>query len=63
MSKETPKLSVTASSRIMKYAEGANPDVDEPIEIIEKVEVIEGQAALDYIKQMNGHSKRHGGAK
>lgn len=29
-------LNVTATSRLLKYAEGADPAVDEPIEVIEE---------------------------
>lgn len=52
---DKPKISVTESRKIFKYAEGAIPDVDEPFEIIEQAIVHTGDDAIRLLKQMGGN--------
>lgn len=49
---EAAKVTVTAKRRILKFAEGANPDVDEPIEVIEKEDVLVGEEAVAFLQSL-----------
>lgn len=49
---EISKISISEKRRILKYAEGANPDVDEPFEIAEETIVHTGEAALALLAQL-----------
>jgi hypothetical protein len=49
MAEELAQIQVTAVSRILKYAEGADPAVDEPYEVVEQSRVYTGQEALDLL--------------
>lgn len=51
---DKPQVTITAKRHIAKYAEGAVPGVDEPIEIIEKTDVFTGEEALKIIKDLGG---------
>ena len=57
MAGDIPKVSLKASYRILKYAEGANPKVDTPFEVVEKEEIIEGEEALRLLEQLSGGEK------
>jgi hypothetical protein len=52
MANEQAQIQVTAVSRILKYAEGADPAVDEPYEVVEQARTYTGQAALDILRQV-----------
>lgn len=47
-------LSVTATYKIRKYAEGANPDIDAPFEIVERTETFIGEDAVRILQQLTG---------
>ena len=47
------KLTVTASTKLMKFAVGADPEVDKPFEIIENTVELTGEAAKAALEQAN----------
>jgi hypothetical protein len=47
---ETTTVTVTETRRILKFAEGANPDVDAPFEIVTQEIVHTGQEAIDILQ-------------
>lgn len=49
---DAPKITITEKRRLMKYAEGATPGVDQPFEVIEHKIIHEGQDALNMLKQL-----------
>lgn len=51
---DNPKVTVTASYRILKFAEGANPEIDTPFDVIEKQEIFEGEEAVKILETVNG---------
>jgi hypothetical protein len=54
MAGDMPRVSINAAYKIFKYAEGANPETDEPYDTVDKVEIIEGEAAMELLKQIQG---------
>jgi hypothetical protein len=54
MKQEQASVNVTVSRQIFKYAEGADPAVDDPFEVITENQVLTGQEAIDVINQMKG---------
>lgn len=54
---DNPKVTVTASYRILKFAEGANPETDPPFDVTEKQEIFEGKEAIKILEKVNGGIK------
>jgi len=52
--KDEPNISVTAKYKILKFAEGADPNKDQPFEVVEKEEVITGEAAIALLNSLKG---------
>lgn len=48
---DVSKITVKAKRRITKFAEGADPEKDQPFEVIEKETVFTGQEALKLLDQ------------
>lgn len=48
---DASQLSITTKSRIFKYADGADPKKDEPIEVVENEFMLHGQDAVDFLNQ------------
>jgi hypothetical protein len=52
MTDTAARISVTETSTIMKYAEGATPGIDEPIEVVTVPVVLYDQEAIDYLLKL-----------
>lgn len=50
---DSGNISVTATTRLIKYAAGVDPEIGDPFEVIENTQVFTGQAAIDIINQLN----------
>ena len=48
------ELKITAATRIAKFAEGQNPDTDEPFEVVEKEVVFTGEEAKKLLEELGG---------
>ena len=46
---DNPNVEVKARYKIAKYAEGTNPEMDAPFEVIEKEEILTGTAAKELL--------------
>lgn len=46
-------VTVRASARLKKYAPGADPEKDDPIEVIKTEDVLTGDAARKFIENLN----------
>lgn len=44
------KVTLTATRQVIKYADGADPSIDAPFEILNHEEVLTGQTAIDYLR-------------
>jgi len=53
MANDRPRIAITAKRRVLKYAEGTNPETGEPFEVVEKVDIIEGEEAERLLKQLD----------
>lgn len=49
---DKPIISIKAKRRIKKFAEGQNPEIDTPFEVIEKEEVFIGEDAEKIMKEL-----------
>ena len=54
---EVGKITVKAATKILKYAPGADPEKDEPFEVVEREVVLEGEEAETIIQQLVGDEK------
>jgi len=52
LASDKPVVTVKVKRRIVKYAEGDTPGVDEPFEIDEKEEVVVGEEAEQVLKEL-----------
>lgn len=53
---EGARVVITAKTRLLKFDEGQDPQKDEPVEVVEHTQVLEGQEAEKLLKQMKGAS-------
>ncbi len=51
---DNTSIRIVAKHRIKKFEEEQNPEVDTPFEVVEREEVLVGDAAVNYIKKLLG---------
>jgi hypothetical protein len=51
------RVQVKAKRKILKYAEGADPEKDEPVDVIEKEDILTGQEAINFLNQLSEEAK------
>jgi hypothetical protein len=54
---DSTKVQVKAKHKIYKYAEGADPEKDEPVEVIQGETILTGEEAITYLNQLAGEEK------
>ena len=54
---EVGKITVRAATKILKYSPGADPERDEPFEVVEREVVLEGEEAENIVQQLVGGKK------
>lgn len=47
---ETPTVTVKTKTRILKFAEGADPKKDKPFAVEEHEQILTGQEAVNFLK-------------
>lgn len=53
MPEDLSNITVTATTRLIKYDVGVDPATGEPFEVIENTKVYTGQEAIDILNQLN----------
>jgi hypothetical protein len=53
------QIKVTAKRKILKFAEGSNPETDEPFEVIELEEIYTGDQAIQIADQYGIFNAEH----
>lgn len=51
MPEEHPKIIIRAKTRVKKYAPGADPQADEPFEVVEHEHVLTGEEAKKFLEE------------
>lgn len=46
-------ITIKAKRRLVKFADGADPEVDAPIEVIEREDIFTGAEAEELLQKMN----------